>query len=532
MRTTRATRHASSKRMVALTFAAWEAHESFRDRGTPGSAARWKTTSIPATARRHTSASQRSPRRNSIAPSWPARFAASPVLRLSTTRTWWPSATNRSATWEPIRPAPPVTSHRDARAASMEYLAAPGFRPAEGVAKSGPGLRREPKRGTRRARCAIATPAVAPTQPQGTNRRLQHRPEAPLARIGGTALQPGSGRRPVQPERHLVQQPEPVLSRPETRTSPRRRLARPNERAGAAGHGERQLRGGGGTRPVAQHAAVHPSALAARVAGRARDAPHGVVAGRRHARRADQRTAGDGPHRGRAGDAPSRIHGARRQFNASGRHRVWGRAAAVPARRALERAWPSCGRASHRRPGAGGDGRAFTNGSSARRESAAPARTSLGPPAPRRRHRLRAPATRRDGRGPRAARAKPRVASARRRAGSDRGPGAVKRAARWRPAPSRPCPSSASDTSPESAREPRAAARGPPPRNSRTSWYSRARPQGESSRRTRAACRRACADHTGFLPPRDRRSSRQPGVPKQRRNAWGGYCARRPATGG
>src|SRR6266704_3097521 len=126
MRTTRATRHASSKRMVALTFAAWEAHESFRDRGTPGSAARWKTTSIPATARRHTSGSQRSPRRNSIAPSRPARFAASPVLRLSTTRTWWPRATSRSVTWEPIKPAPPVTRHRDARAARMESLVADG----------------------------------------------------------------------------------------------------------------------------------------------------------------------------------------------------------------------------------------------------------------------------------------------------------------------------------------------------------------------------------------------------------------------
>ena len=36
-------------------------------------------------------------------------FSLAPVLRSSTTTTWWPAARYAATTWEPMKPAPPVT---------------------------------------------------------------------------------------------------------------------------------------------------------------------------------------------------------------------------------------------------------------------------------------------------------------------------------------------------------------------------------------------------------------------------------------
>ena len=74
--------------------------------GTEVKAARWTTRSLPATAASTAEASRTSARR-SFQPGW--RFSAKPVDRSSRMRTSQPSRAKRSATWEPMNPAPPVT---------------------------------------------------------------------------------------------------------------------------------------------------------------------------------------------------------------------------------------------------------------------------------------------------------------------------------------------------------------------------------------------------------------------------------------
>jgi len=54
--------------------------------------------------------SRRSAWMNSMRLRTSARFSSRPEERSSSTRTWWPPATNRSTMCEPINPAPPVTS--------------------------------------------------------------------------------------------------------------------------------------------------------------------------------------------------------------------------------------------------------------------------------------------------------------------------------------------------------------------------------------------------------------------------------------
>src|SRR4051794_21457424 len=51
-----------------------------------------------------------SPSTRSMSPSTPSRFSRRPVVKLSSARTSWPSASSRSTTCEPMKPPPPVTS--------------------------------------------------------------------------------------------------------------------------------------------------------------------------------------------------------------------------------------------------------------------------------------------------------------------------------------------------------------------------------------------------------------------------------------
>ncbi len=82
------------------------------DLGTLRQAASWMTYSIPAQALATASRSRRSARMNSTRSFTPARLSSRPVERSSRTRTWCPSATSRSVTWDPMNPAPPVTRYR------------------------------------------------------------------------------------------------------------------------------------------------------------------------------------------------------------------------------------------------------------------------------------------------------------------------------------------------------------------------------------------------------------------------------------
>src|SRR5439155_619927 len=85
--------------------------EDRHDSGLPVCAAAWNTTSGLKSAK-----TSRSDARSQISSRWSrasgGTLLADPVDRSSTTHTPWPSATRRSTMWEPMNPAPPVTSTR------------------------------------------------------------------------------------------------------------------------------------------------------------------------------------------------------------------------------------------------------------------------------------------------------------------------------------------------------------------------------------------------------------------------------------
>ena len=74
----------------------------------------------------------------------------------------------------------------------------------------------------------------------------------------------------------------------------------------------------------------------------------------------------------------------------------------------------------------------------------------------------------------------------------------------------------------------RIAARGPRPRNRRTSWCSATRPPGESSRCTAGVCRRGLHGRTAFRRARGRRRSLPPAGPIRPPSASDACCVRRP----
>ena len=109
-----------------MAFTAWERAGSVMLRGTEGSAAWWKTTLTPEQAARQVSRSVMSPSRRSKRGSWDedpappasapyrarkgATFSRRPVEKSSRTLTRAPAARRASTMWEPMNPAPPVTS--------------------------------------------------------------------------------------------------------------------------------------------------------------------------------------------------------------------------------------------------------------------------------------------------------------------------------------------------------------------------------------------------------------------------------------
>lgn len=118
-RPTPARRAASSTFKNPLTFTAFVARGSDSERGTDPSAAWCSTTSTSLQHARHRSGSR-------ISPSWNVRrarrlddkvdktlstFERRPVERLSRIRTFWSSRNKAETRCDPIKPAPPVTSH-------------------------------------------------------------------------------------------------------------------------------------------------------------------------------------------------------------------------------------------------------------------------------------------------------------------------------------------------------------------------------------------------------------------------------------
>src|SRR5262249_11826195 len=108
-----------------------------------------------------------------------------PVLRSSTMVTWWPASTQRSTTWEPMNPAPPVTrifTPRIMRAClpAAKRLVEPGLGPSWVRAKVG----------------AMTAPggAAAGREPAGLGRLFA--PQA-LALIGGPGALSRPGARPL-----------------------------------------------------------------------------------------------------------------------------------------------------------------------------------------------------------------------------------------------------------------------------------------------------------------------------------------------
>src|SRR6185503_5067936 len=87
------------------------------ERCTEASAAWWKTTDAPSQARRQSSLERMSPwsqsrRPGSFRARSASRFYDRPVERSSRMQTSFPSRSRRSAMWDPMKPAPPVTTYR------------------------------------------------------------------------------------------------------------------------------------------------------------------------------------------------------------------------------------------------------------------------------------------------------------------------------------------------------------------------------------------------------------------------------------
>ena len=159
-------------------------------------------------SRRRTAASSATEPSTSVAPA--AMFAANPVLRSSSTTTWSPRATSASTRWEPMNPAPPVTSAR--------IVSAIGEKPIHAAASAGP-----PTPVLRRASAwpgASTGPARAPVRGGGSTRRAWSGRRRRWAR---------AGRQAVVVRRVVVDPPSaprPPRDRPRRSSSagPRRRL--------------------------------------------------------------------------------------------------------------------------------------------------------------------------------------------------------------------------------------------------------------------------------------------------------------------
>src|SRR5262245_54755027 len=107
-RRTPASRAASRTLSVPSTFTALEVSGSWMDLGTEGIAPWWKTTSTPFTAAATRSYERRSPSISSASSA--SRLRRCPVEKLSSTRTSSPRAKRARTRFEPMKPAPPVTS--------------------------------------------------------------------------------------------------------------------------------------------------------------------------------------------------------------------------------------------------------------------------------------------------------------------------------------------------------------------------------------------------------------------------------------
>src|SRR6266511_468766 len=100
-----------------LAPARWERAGSFTETATLGTAASWKTASIPWTARAAAPGSAQSPRITSTSRATAFRLGRTPEEKSSKTRTRCPSRTSASTRWLPMKPAPPVTRTLRARPA-------------------------------------------------------------------------------------------------------------------------------------------------------------------------------------------------------------------------------------------------------------------------------------------------------------------------------------------------------------------------------------------------------------------------------
>ena len=91
-------------------FAALDRSGSSTERATEGIAASWNTTLAPAHARASSDASRMLPSIRSISSFAAARLPGLPVEKSSMARTRYPRRTSSSVRWDPMKPAPPVTT--------------------------------------------------------------------------------------------------------------------------------------------------------------------------------------------------------------------------------------------------------------------------------------------------------------------------------------------------------------------------------------------------------------------------------------
>lgn len=103
-----ARRAASSRRNVPSALSAKQRAGSAIESMTPDIAARWTTASIPTMHRLNVGPSRKSPRQNFTADGNLGNFC--PAERLSSTTTSCPNPAKCGTRFEPIKPAPPVTS--------------------------------------------------------------------------------------------------------------------------------------------------------------------------------------------------------------------------------------------------------------------------------------------------------------------------------------------------------------------------------------------------------------------------------------
>ena len=167
------------------TLTAVDVSGSCTERGTDRSAPWWKTSSTPRTAVCTRSYERRSPSTTSTSRPSEARFARLPVEKLSSTRTSSPRSSSASTRFEPMNPAPPVTSTFGHGASVRHDVVVRGDRAGPLVAERLDAAVESRRRGSAADTTRRDGRSRVPPQDVFEVDRVQHRERGGRARAGG-----------------------------------------------------------------------------------------------------------------------------------------------------------------------------------------------------------------------------------------------------------------------------------------------------------------------------------------------------------